>query len=153
MFFLSGYVIGQEDAMVRRRHKDSDQRGSGIERKLNRLLVGQIRIMKALRLSIEMEISQMFDVNRLVEASRRNRDATNAITEAFKQLTAAAREAQDDPEQLEAVLTEIEDNSSRLASAIVAGTPAEQPGSAAGSQGGVKTPGSGGGSQGGEQPT
>jgi urease accessory protein UreF len=152
MFFLSGYVIGQEDAMVRRRHKDSDQRGSGIERKLNRLLVGQIRIMKALRLSIEMEISQMFDVNRLVEASRRNRDATNAITEAFKQLTAAAREAQDDPEQLEAVLTEIEDNSSRLAAAIVAGTPAEQPGSSGGSQGGVP-PGSAGGSQGGEQPT
>lgn len=91
-----------------------------------------LRILRYLRLQgsaleslTDIGVENMFDVNRLVAAAKKNTDATNAMKEAMDKALAALREAQDDPDQLEEVLATLEANTAVLATAATSGTPAD----------------------------
>lgn len=74
---------------------------------------------------IGMELHQMFNVQRLVDAAKAQTDATKAMKEAFDKVLADLREAQDDPVQLENALTAFEANTAVIAAAATSGTPAD----------------------------
>lgn len=94
-----------------------------------RMLLRVIRFLRrqgsALDNLTDLGVENMFDVNRLVAAAQRNTDATAAMKKALDDALAAIREAQDDPEQLEAVLTSIEANTGVLEAAAHSGTPTD----------------------------
>lgn len=96
-----------------------------MERLLWKLLRGQKELMSAQNLELEMEMTQMFDVQRLVDAAKRQTDATKAMKDALDKMTADLRAAQDDPDQLEAALTAFEANTAVIAAAATSGTPAD----------------------------
>lgn len=102
--------------------RDLWQQGSAIERKLNTILLNQRWLMRALQQS---EVLRMFDVKRLVDAASRQTDATKAMKLAIDKMVEELRAAADDPEQLEAVLTAIEANTTVIALAATHGTPAD----------------------------
>lgn len=98
---------------------------SAIEHKLNRITVLLIRLLRAQGLELELEIEQMFNVQRLVDQSKRLTDAVAANRLVIQGLVDAAREVADDPEQLEAVFAETEKNIGALAQAPLVNTPAD----------------------------
>ena len=64
-------------------------------------------------------------IRRLQEAVRQNTSATASAAEMLRGVAEQMRDAKDDPEQIEALATEIEANTQKLAEAQTAGTVAE----------------------------
>jgi hypothetical protein len=98
---------------------------SVLERRTALLIRGQMQIMKALNVVANLEIGEMFDVQRLVDSAKRQTDATKAMKEAFDKVVAELRAAQDDPKQLEEALSAFEANTAVIAAASTYGTPAD----------------------------
>lgn len=115
-----------------------------LERRTRRIIVGQIQLAKALNIVIAMEHENMFDVNRIVEAGRRQTSVIQSMVAQQKELVKQLRDVQDDPEQLEEALTIIEGNTA-IAEAAVQNTPADPnaPGGSGGSTGRIPSGGEG----------
>lgn len=134
---------------MRSHRRNTERKGPTIERMLGIILRNQYILMRAQGLELAMEVQNMFDVQRLVDQSKRLTDAVAANKLVIQGLVDAARAVADDPEQLEAVFAATEANINALAQAPVVGTPAdpgtalppvvEVPSDTGGSQAGIKT--------------
>jgi len=94
-----------------------------------RMLVRSLRYgriaLSALSQIHGMESNEMFNVQRLIDAAKAQTDAVVAMKGVLDKALADLRDAQDDPEQLEAALTAFEANTAVMAAAAASGTPVD----------------------------